>query len=305
MKKNSSNVEEDRGGKGRSPFQAFNATLDDLLSKGAQTVKDSVKIEVPDLEDKEGGFSFIDIALIQPDPEQPRKFFDQEELNNLATSIKKNSVLQPILVRQNESNFIIVAGERRWKAANIAGLSKVPVILTKGNPLEISLIENLQRENLNPIDQAEALQRMIKNHQYTQTKLAAVLGKSRIVINEVLALTRLPDEIKDECRNTNKYPTRLLVEIAKQGDPDDLESKRGLWKLVKENNLTSATIREVSRGKKKKEIHLNKTGVTIEKIASMSKYVKKLKLDTMAADEKGRVLIELNALKNTLDEMLK
>ena len=106
-----------------------------------------------DLNDfQEGAFYQINVDLILPNPDQPRKFFDQERLAELSESIKQKGVLQPIIIRRSEDvQVYLVAGERRWRAAKIAELEKIPAILTKGNPAEIALIENLQRENLSPI----------------------------------------------------------------------------------------------------------------------------------------------------------
>ncbi|MEI7635984.1 MAG: ParB/RepB/Spo0J family partition protein [Syntrophus sp. (in: bacteria)] len=166
---------------------------------------------------QEGSFYHIDIKLILPDPEQPKKHFDPETLEELAKSIKEKGLYQPLIVRKDENGQIyLVAGRRRLKAAKIAGFKKIPAIFTQGNPLEISLIENLQRENLKPIEEAEALGQMIQEHGYTEEKLALAICKAQSSVSETIILNRLPDTIKNECRQDDKYTGQLLLEIAKQ-----------------------------------------------------------------------------------------
>ena len=252
-------------------------------------------------------FKAMDIDLIQPDPEQPRKFFDPETLQDLANSIKEKGVIQPIIIRRGaEGNrFILVAGERRWRASKIASKKEIPAILkTEQNALEISLIENLQRENLNPIDEAEALGRMCQEHNYTQQKLAQVLGKSQSTINEILILNRLPEEIKGQCRKTDIFPKRLLLEIAKQGTPDDPAPKLALFKKVQENNLKSDAIREITRKKKEKTIR-SQGEIMAGKVAGLSSSLEMLNLNHMDTESKGKFLLELQKLKSLIDGILK
>jgi len=252
-------------------------------------------------------FKAMEIDLIQPDLEQPRKFFDPETLKDLANSIKEKGVIQPIIIRRGaEANrFILVAGERRWRASKIAGKKEIPAILkTEQNALEISLIENLQRENLNPIDEAEALGRMCQEHNYTQQKLAQVLGKSQSTINEILLLNRLPEEIKGQCRKTDIFPKRLLLEIAKQGTPDDPAPKLALFKKVQENNLKSDAIREMTRKKTEKTIRSHGE-ILAEKVVNISSSLEKINLDHLDAGSKGRVLIELQKLQKIIEGLLK
>ena len=151
-----------------------------------------------------GGVYEIPLGRIQPNPYQPRKYFDETALSELAESIKANGVIQPIVIRQDKDNELyLVAGERRLKAAQLAGLESIPAILTEGNPIEISLIENLQRENLKPVEEAEALEKMIKEFSYTQEQLASVIGKARSTVTEILSLNKLPEPVKDECRRAD------------------------------------------------------------------------------------------------------
>ena len=141
----------------------------------------------------------IKIEDIEPCCFQPRSEFNQEALETMAQSIKEKGVLQPLLLRKKGKKYEIIAGERRWRAAKLAGLESVPAVikdLTDSETLEIALIENLQRENLSAIEEAEGLSRLMNEYEYTQEVIAKVIGKSRSHIANTLRLLSLPDEIK-------------------------------------------------------------------------------------------------------------
>jgi ParB family chromosome partitioning protein len=144
----------------------------------------------------------VDIDLIAPNERQPRLGMDDARLEELASSIRANGVIQPILVRRTGSTFQIIAGERRWRAAQRAGLLKVPVVVrdmpedSGQRQLELALIENIQRENLNPIDEALAYQRLADDHGLTQDQIAAAVGKDRSSIANYLRLLKLPEEVR-------------------------------------------------------------------------------------------------------------
>ena len=141
----------------------------------------------------------IKISDIVPCSFQPRTEFDRDALESLAQSIKEKGVLQPLLVRKKNDKYEIIAGERRWRAAQLAGLEKVPAIvkdLSDSETLEIALIENLQRENLSAIEEAEGLNRLMNEYEYTQEVIGKVIGKSRSYIANTLRLLGLPEEIK-------------------------------------------------------------------------------------------------------------
>jgi len=145
------------------------------------------------------GRKVIDIAKIRPGEFQPRKTFDEAALRELAESVKKHGLLQPILVRESEGEYEIVAGERRWRAAQKAGLHEVPVILrdfTDREALEIGLVENLQRVDLNPMDEAFALDQLLSDFGYTQEEAAKAVGKSRPYVANMVRLITLPEEVQ-------------------------------------------------------------------------------------------------------------
>lgn len=141
----------------------------------------------------------IDIDLIDPNPEQPRTRFTEVDLGELAQSIKANGVVQPIVVRQRGGRYQIVAGERRWRAAQRAGLHRIPAVtkdVSDEKLLELALLENIQRQELNPIEEARAYRKLIDNIGLTQELLSERVGKDRTVITTSLRLLRLPDEVQ-------------------------------------------------------------------------------------------------------------
>jgi ParB family chromosome partitioning protein len=247
----------------------------------------------------DGSFYSIDINLIHPDPKQPRQFFDEEALGELSDSIRQKGVLQPVIIRKDEENKIwLVAGERRWRAARLSGLEKIPAILTTGNPAEISLIENIQRENLKPVEEAEAYARMVEEYGYTQEQLSQVVGKKRSTITESLSLNKLPEAIREECRRADNYPRRLLVEIAKQKTP---EAMIDLFNQVKEGQLKSEDVRQISRKTRKEAIRRSAAAVALDRAFSLSSTLSKLDLNTANESEKQDLLVTLNELKRLID----
>lgn len=164
------------------------------LLQNTEPVSDEVK----------GAIVNLRLNDISPNAEQPRKSFDQDKLAELAASIKENGIIQPIIVCRGTQGYRIVAGERRWRAARLAGLTVVPAIireLTDVQILQQALIENIQRQDLNPLEEASALERLLKDHQMTQEKLSAVVGRSRPAIANTLRLLQLPEDIQTLVRD--------------------------------------------------------------------------------------------------------
>jgi len=161
---------------------------------------------------------FVDINDIKPNSSQPRQVFNEEKIEELAASITVHGVIQPVLLKEADGGYEIIAGERRWRAARKAGLKQVPGILkelTKEQLLIVSLIENIQREDLNPIEEAEAFQRMYKDFGLTQQDISGNVGKSRPYITNSLRLLKLPEEIQKmvlDGRLTNGH-ARALINI--------------------------------------------------------------------------------------------
>lgn len=158
---------------------------------------------IPDApETPRAGTLEIDIDLLSPSDQQPRLQMDDARLEELAQSIKANGIIQPILVRRTGTSFRIIAGERRWRAAQRAGLHKVPVVIrdvadgSEKELLELALIENIQRENLNPVDEALAYQRLADEFSLTQDQIAAAVGKDRSSVANYMRLLKLPEEVR-------------------------------------------------------------------------------------------------------------
>lgn len=151
-------------------------------------------------EDGTAGEQMVKVALIEPNQSQPRKKFDQEQMEELAESIKLHGVLQPLLVQKKDGLYEIIAGERRWRAAKLAGLKEVPVVIRQYTPqesMEVALIENLQREDLNPIEEAKAYQRLIQEFGLKQEEIAAKVAKNRTTITNAMRLLKLDEGIQN------------------------------------------------------------------------------------------------------------
>jgi ParB family chromosome partitioning protein len=145
----------------------------------------------------------LGIDQIEPNPNQPRKAFESSSLEELAASIRASGVIQPIVVRQSADGYQLIAGERRWRAARLAGLERIPAVVreaTDAESLELALVENLLREDLNPIEEAEGYRHLLSQFGWTQEQLAQRIGRDRTSIANVLRLLRLPDEIQADLR---------------------------------------------------------------------------------------------------------
>jgi len=209
---------------------------------------------------KEEGKILIPLNLIKNNEEQPRKSFDDEKILELAQSIKEHGIIQPILVNKKDNNYVIVAGERRWRAAKFLKLKEVPAIvmeLSDKEILEVSLIENIQRQDLNPIEEAIAYKRLLNEFNLTQEELSKRIGKSRVAITNTIRLNNLCDTVKqyliDEVITEGHGRVLLAIEDEKlqaetaQRVIDENMSVRELERLIKNINST--------RAEKKREIN--------------------------------------------------
>ncbi|RNB83430.1 ParB/RepB/Spo0J family partition protein [Brevibacillus fluminis] len=181
------------------------------------------------------------VAKIRPNPYQPRREFDAAALQELAESIKEHGIISPLIVRKSIKGFELVAGERRLRAAKEAGLAKVPIIVkeyTDQQLMEIALIENLQREDLNPLEEAEAYEKLIQHYSYTQDALAKKLGKSRPHVSNILRLLHLPDKIKQLVTQgaLSMGHARALIAV---------EDQELQWKLANETITKGLSVRQL------------------------------------------------------------
>lgn len=196
----------------------------------------------------------VKLSKIEPNREQPRKDFNEEQLQELADSITKYGVLQPLLVQKKNGSYEIIAGERRWRAAKIAGLKEVPVVIREYSPqqaMEIALIENVQREDLNPIEEAMAYQRLMQEFQLKQEEIAERVSKNRSTITNSMRLLNLSPEVRQmlvENRITSGHARALLA----------VENPELQLELAKKIEQSRLSVREVEKavkllGKEKKE----------------------------------------------------
>ena len=193
--------------------------------------------------DEDKGFFYCAVESITPNPLQPRQDFSDSELSELAISIKEKGIIQPVLVTRVKDGFQLIAGERRWRAAQKAGLHKIPVLIRDVSPaesLELALIENIQRKDLNPIEEALAYQEMIHKSSFTQESLSKRIGKDRSTIANFLRLLKLPDfiqkDIVDGALTTGH--ARVLAGInslSSQKDMRDIIIKKALSVRQKES----------------------------------------------------------------------
>jgi ParB family chromosome partitioning protein len=199
----------------------------------------------------------LDINDILPNADQPRQFFDEESLKELSLSIKEHGIIQPILVKREDNKYKIIAGERRFRAAQQVKLERIPAIVislnNEGQAIEIGLIENIQREDLNVVEVARAFKQLIEKFGYAQDKLAQVVGKSRSAVANTLRLLNLPGKILDALRDNiiTEGHARALLSL------EDINSIFEVFKKIVENSLsvreTEALVKRIKEDNKPKE----------------------------------------------------
>ncbi len=247
-------------------------------------------------EEKSQTVSEVDIGAVYANPNQPRKVFDETALNELSDSIKRHGVIMPIIVNSDGNNYMIIAGERRWRASRKAGLKKIPVIIknySERQIKEISLIENLQREDLNPIESATAMKSLMEDYGLTQEELADRIGKSRPAIANTLRLLNLtPDVIKMVANGQlSAGHARTLITL-----PENEQIK-----FAKETIKTGMSVRDVEEKvkdfftppeeKKKKKPQVQQSADLKEFISHMQR-VLGTKVNAIGNDQKGRIYID-------------
>lgn len=262
---------------------------------------------------------YVDINDIKPNGDQPRKKFDETKLNELANSIKENGVIQPLIVRQSANGYELVAGERRWRASRIAGLKKVPCIIRnfddKQNAI-VAIIENMQRENLDPIEEAEGLKSMTEKYKFTQEQVSTSLGKSRTYITNSIRLLKLPKEMQ-ECISSGQMSAahgRTLINITdakKQKEICDLVIKKGL--SVRETEKLAEKAKDEikpDRKKRKKSVKAKKSEDILAAEAEL-RTLTGTRVNINGDSNKGKLELEyfsteeLNRLIDTIREAFK
>src|SRR3954452_13780022 len=227
----------------------FRAAAARRLSEERELSPAIVSLLSPDSPTRSVGVRIVPIDHIEPNPEQPRLVFNPETLDELAASIREHGVLQPILVRPiGPNNYQLIAGERRWRASRIAALETIPALIEEiddDTALEISIIENLQREDISPLDEAAMFDRMVTEHGYSLRKLADKLGKDKGYVENRLRLADAPDEVR-ELVSLRKDTLSHAYELMKVEDP---KKRRKLAEQVARNELSLVKLREKIEGR--------------------------------------------------------
>ncbi len=231
----------------------------------------------------------IEINKIEPNPDQPRKNFTN--IDELADSIKKNGLLQPIIVLQKQNKYEIIAGERRWRAAQKAGLDKISAIIKQNvseeNKLELALVENIQRDNLDPIEEATAYKFLMSKFNLKADELAEKLGKSRSAIANSIRLLKLPAVIIQDLKDGVLTPGQVRPLIGIESKADILKLRE---KLIK-GNLSARDAEKLSKSVKQKN-KKKKTDVFLENIRNTIQSVLSTKVVISGDLKKGRIVIE-------------
>jgi ParB family transcriptional regulator, chromosome partitioning protein len=255
-------------------------------------------------ENEESGILEIKINDIEPNINQPRKFFDDDKLFQLSESIKQHGIMQPIIVKKEQNIYRIVAGERRWRAARMAGIATVPVIvkeLSNKQVMEMALIENLQREDLNAIEEAEAYERLIKEYNLTQEEVSTAVGKSRSAVANSIRLLCLSEKIRGfivSGQLSSGHARALIV----------VEDKDLQLEIAEEVIKNSLNVRETEKLVKKylSKKPAKKTEKKSEVIIELEDRLKNIfgtKVQILSNNKKGKIMIEYYS-NDELDRIL-
>lgn len=247
----------------------------------------------------------IMLSDLHPDPNQPRKFMEPAALEELTASIKQHGVLEPILFRVGDStpntqnstpSLIVVAGERRFAAAQNAGLTSIPAIFIEGNHAEIALVENLLRQDLTAVEEAEAFQRLMTEQNYTQEQLGTIIGKAQNTLSEILSLNKLPQEIRDECRGDRTISKNTLITISKKKQARSMLTAYKTYKekLAKQQETAKPSTKKTAQSQVLVEL-LNKTNERFEDLDTSN----------FTEDEKTQIATAMTQLKATITTTLK
>ena len=235
---------------------------------------------------------------ILPNKNQPRKAFNSELLNDLAESIKINGILQPIAVREVDNNkYEIIAGERRWRAAQIAGLTKVPIILFEANnekTFELAIMENVQREDLNPIEEALAIKELIEKYNFSQEKIIDITGKKRTRIVNILRVLDLPDKVQKLIAEEKISRGHGIALLSFKEDANLLE----IAQSIIEKELSVRQVEKLSKNSKS-EVKSDKVkkDIYIENIIKILETKLGSKINVKGSSTKGKIEIEFSSLE--------
>lgn len=290
--------------------------LDALFAASAPVLEEeNERMSEPVLVKEEGDDAdrvvYIDINEIKPNPDQPRKHFDAARLEELAGSIQENGVIQPLVVQKKENCYELVAGERRWRASRIAGLKKVPCLIREFDEkqnLIVAIIENMQREDLDPMEEANGIQQMIQKFGFTQEQVSESLGKSRAYIANSVRLLKLPEEIQKMIREgkISAAHGRTLLGIT------DPRKQLMLAERIEKEGLSVRTVEEIAKkmkGEQKAEKKKEKAVKSAEILAVESdlRNVIGTKVSIVQGKKSGKIELEYYSIDelNRLIDLLK
>lgn len=251
----------------------------------------------------QGRAYLLPVDRIQPDPNQPRKTFSEESIASLAASIQEKGLLQPIAVRRVEDGFILVAGERRWRAHQKAEIPKIwAVIVNIDDPneaFEISLVENLQREDLNPFEEAAGIAELMKRQGYKQRRAGKIVGKSESQVSKLLKLNKLPQEVKEKLA-TSQVSRDQLFQIAAQETP---EAMLKLHDRIVKMGLNVRETRQAAKGQKIDQEH--PLVAKVERFERFLTGIDMSEVDQLEKEEKQALSAHLEALTEKAEEIQK
>jgi ParB family chromosome partitioning protein len=252
---------------------------------------------IPEKEAEKGEkIAYLKLEEVKPSPFQPREDFDNQSMEELTQSIKEKGVIQPILVRRKGEHYELIAGERRWRAANILKINEIPAIIREvedADSLELSLIENIQRQDLNPIEEARAYKYLIDKFNLTQEKLSEVLGKARVTVTNTLRLLNLPQEIQEEIKKgrLSFAHGRTLLEI------DDPIQQRRLAQQAISNSLSVKELENLVKRQRSKVLkrHREEVRTTEPYVAVLEEELQQIlatKVRINKRKKRGQIIIE-------------
>lgn len=271
------------------------------LGKGLEQLFNSENINFEDVEKEiveaatEKDIKNIPIDEIRSNPFQPRRVFDQEKLEEMAESIKAHGIFQPIIVKKSIKGYELVAGERRTKAAKLAGLTQIPAIVrdfTDEEMMEVALLENTQREDLNPIEEAEAYHNILKKSTMTQDELAKRVSKSRSYITNVLGLVTLPEEVKRLVADEKLSMAHARI-LSKMENPDYVVM---LARRVVDNGMSVRELEAISKGENIAKKHkINRTAPVVNRVYSIYENVLRDKIGTRVTISSKKITIPFDS----------
>lgn len=272
--------------------KALGTGLEQLFNSENINFEDVEKEIVESASDKD--IKNIPISEIRSNPFQPRHSFDEEKLNELAESIKEHGLFQPIIVKKSIKGYELVAGERRTKAAKLAGYTDIPAIIrdfTDEEMMEVALLENIQREDLNPIEEAEAFDNIIRKTSITQEELAKKISKSRSYITNVIGLVSLPEEVKMLVAEKKLSMAHAKI-LSKMEDPDYVVALA--YKIIK-NGMSVRELEAIAKGEDIRKKHKITRVVPLNRIYSVYENAMREKIGTRVTISAKKVTIPFDS----------